>query len=128
MSIATQRLGVTREPILAAVDEMKVAGWIELQMSELVHGFRWLQRPETLDAVADSLHQRMLAREKEDIRRLDQVFVLTRAESCQAAQLLVRFGENHARSQLRHLPQYPLRGCNPTVIIDTLVITLASAA
>ncbi len=93
MAVATRRIGGEREDIVRAIDEMSEAGWIEVQVADLVHGYRWLRRPESPKTLADSYHARLTSREAQEIVRLDDVYVISRAESCQAAQLSSHFGE-----------------------------------
>jgi len=93
MVTAAKRLSVDRERIVKAVDYLAERGWIELTVSDLVHGFRWLRRIESPKLVADDLFTRLQRREVSEIKRLDTVFDLVRAETCQAEMLSRHFGE-----------------------------------
>ncbi len=93
MAVATRRLEVERGQIVQAIDEMAEAGWIEVQVTDLVHGYRWLRRPDSPKTLADAYFKRLTDRETDEIARLDDVVGLARGDSCQAAQLSSHFGE-----------------------------------
>ncbi len=97
MAVATRRLDVERELIVRAIDEMSEAGWIEVQVTDLVHGYRWIRRSQSPKTVADAYFKRLVDRETSEISRLDDVFELARGGSCQAAQLSSHFGETLAK-------------------------------
>jgi len=82
--LAAKRLGVERERIVKAVDYMAEQGWLEVQVSDLVHGYRWLRRIEQPKTLADQLHANLANRERSEVARIDNVFQLAKAESCQA--------------------------------------------
>jgi ATP-dependent DNA helicase RecQ len=73
---------------------MAEQGWLEVQVSDLVHGYRWLRRIEEPKTLADDLHQRLADREQGEVARLDDVFRIAKAESCQAQTLSGHFGES----------------------------------
>ena len=91
-----RRLDVDRERIVRAVEYMADQGWLEVQTSDLVHGFRWLRRIAQPKTLADQLHKRLADREQSEIARVDDVFGLSTAETCQAETLSRRFGESIA--------------------------------
>jgi hypothetical protein len=66
---------------------------LEVRAAGLHHPYRWLRRPDDLDALASSLHQCTLEREIREIARLDQVLTLAAHDGCQAAFLAAHFGE-----------------------------------
>lgn len=94
MTAATKRLACDRQRIVKAIDYMADQGWLEVQVSDLVHGFRWLNRIQDPKTLADKLYQRLAAREQGEVARLDDVFELASARSCQAAMLSEHFGES----------------------------------
>jgi ATP-dependent DNA helicase RecQ len=94
--LAAKKLGVERERVVKAVDYMAEQGWLEVQVSDLVHGFRWLRRIEQPKTLADHLHQRLTQREKSEVSRVDEVFKLVSATACQAAALSQHFDESLA--------------------------------
>ncbi len=94
MVVAAKRLGTTRERIVRAVEYMVEQNWLEVNVTDLVHGYRWLQRIDQPKLLTDDLHDRLMRREKSEIDRLDEVFQLAIAESCLAQQLSAHFGES----------------------------------
>lgn len=94
MVLAAKRLGTDRERIVKAVDYMAQQGWLEVQVSDLVHGYRWLRRLEQPKLVADRLYENLVAREGTEVARVEEVFRLATAESCQAEMLSGHFGES----------------------------------
>jgi ATP-dependent DNA helicase RecQ len=94
LSVTARRLGETRERLVKAIDYLGERGWIELQVSDLVHGYKKVQRISNVDELVDELHDRMVSREKSEVERLDQVFRLLAAPSCQAALLSSHFGQD----------------------------------
>jgi len=92
--LAAKQLDVDRQRIVKAVDYMADQGWLEVQVSDLVHGYRWQQRIDDRKTLADSLYDRLAAREQGEVARLDDVFELAAAASCQAGLLSEHFGES----------------------------------
>ena len=90
---AIDKLGCPRSRIVKALDYFDEKGWIELQVSGLVHGYRKLGAFESVDSVADQYAQRMITREHDEIARIDSVFEYACATSCQAASLSEHFGQ-----------------------------------
>lgn len=93
MTVAAQRLGTDREPIVRAIEYMVQQGWLEVQVSDLVHGYRFLNRFDDQDKLVTDLHQRLLQREHSEVARLDDVFKIAQADGCQSAMLSSHFGE-----------------------------------
>ncbi|TWU30549.1 RecQ family ATP-dependent DNA helicase [Novipirellula artificiosorum] len=98
VTLATKRLATDRERIIKTIEYMNEQGWLVVKVSDLTHGYRWLRRVDDPAALADQLTTRMLEREKSDIQRLDQVFLLAEARDCQAATLSKHFGEKRTRA------------------------------
>ena len=93
MAVAAERLKSDRGRIIKAIDYLAERGWIEVQASGLEHGYRRLRPIGQAKPLADELFQQLRDREKSEIERLDQVFGLLRAETCQAKTLAGHFGE-----------------------------------
>ncbi len=91
--LAAKKLGVERERIVKAIDYMAEQGWLEVQVSDLVHGYRWLKRIEQPKTLADQLHENLSLRERSEVARVEDVFELASAASCQAEALSRHFGE-----------------------------------
>jgi ATP-dependent DNA helicase RecQ len=92
--LAAKQLNVDRQRIVKAVDYMADQGWLEVQVSDLVHGYSWQQRIDDPKTLADNLYDRLAAREQGEVARLDDVFELASAASCQAGLLSEHFGES----------------------------------
>lgn len=115
--LAAKRLDCERARIVKAIQHMSERGWLEVKVSDLVHGYRWIHRPKkssgdqpvqvasepdgkktTLETdpkvIADHLFERLIQRESADVDRMDEVFDLATASSCQAATLSQHFGES----------------------------------
>jgi len=108
---AAETLGAPRERIVQALEYLAQQGWIDLHTSGVRHRYRVRQRPPDLAALAASLYQRTLDRERRDIGRLEQVLTLTTAPDCLVSALGSHFGEpldqgcGHCSSCLEERPQ-----------------------
>jgi ATP-dependent DNA helicase RecQ len=91
--LAAKQLNTERLRIVKAIDYMADQGWLEVQVADLVHGYRWQQPIEDPKTLADNLYDRLAAREQGEVARLDDVFELATAASCQADALSQHFGE-----------------------------------
>ena len=96
MVVATKKLSVERERVVKAVDYMAEQGWVEVNVTDLVHGYRWQKRIDSPKIVADDLFDRLHRRETGEIKRLDDVFAMAKAENCQSEVLSKHFGESIA--------------------------------
>ena len=94
MVSAARALQQDRERIVKAVDFMAAQNWIEVQVSDLVHGYRWRRRIEHPKVLADEFYDRVIQREQSEIGRLDEVFELASASECQSNRLARHFGDD----------------------------------
>ncbi len=92
--VAAKRLNADRSRVVKAVEYMSEKGWLEIQVSDLVHGYRWTRRIEDKKTLADDLHDRLTKREVVEVGRLDQVFDMATASTCMAGVLSSHFGES----------------------------------
>ncbi|QDT07013.1 ATP-dependent DNA helicase RecQ [Rubripirellula lacrimiformis] len=92
--LAARKLGAERQRVVKAIEHMAEQGWLEVQTSDLVHGYRWVNRLDDPKTLADDLHGRLARRESGEVGRLEGVFDLARSESCLADQLSQHFGES----------------------------------
>jgi ATP-dependent DNA helicase RecQ len=97
LDVAAQALGAPRDRLVRALDYLAEQGMLEVRAAGLRHPYRWLRRPEDLDALASDLHQRTLEREAREIARLDEVLALAAHDGCQTAFLAAHFGEELPR-------------------------------
>ena len=91
--LAARQLKCDRERVIKAIEYMSEQQWLEIKVSDLVHGYRWLRRPDDNKVLADDLFKRLTKREHSEVSRLDGIFDLVKAQSCQAATLSQHFGE-----------------------------------
>ena len=95
--LAAKQIGCDRDRIIKAIEYMSEQQWLEIKVSDLVHGYRWIRRPpspDDMETLADDLHRRLSEREKTEVSRMDGIFGLAQAQSCQAATLSAHFGES----------------------------------
>ena len=92
--LAAKKLSVERERVVKAIDYMADQGWLEVKVSDLVHGYRWLRRIEQPKTLADELFENLSKREINEVERVEQVVQLATAQSCQAETLSEHFGES----------------------------------
>ncbi len=97
MAVAAKRLNCTRERIVKAVEYLAERDWVEVEVSDLVHGYQKSRAISEPKLLADELFKRLEQREQDELKRLDQVFELSRAESCMAGRLAEHFGERLAK-------------------------------
>ena len=88
-----RQLGQSRDRLVRALDYLADQQLIELQSAGVRHPYRQQQPPGDLDALASSLHERALVRERREIERLHQVLELVAHDGCQVAMLAAYFGE-----------------------------------
>lgn len=93
LAVTARRLKTDRARIVKAVDFMAERGWMEVRVSDLVHGYTKLKPIEDPEALADRYYERLQQREESEIGRLGQVLDLATAQVCQARTLSEHFGE-----------------------------------
>ncbi len=93
---AANRLQCDRTRIVKMLDYFADQGWIELQVSGLVFGYRKLKPISDIESLTQDLYQVALDREIGELTRLDELYLLMSAESCQSALLSQHFGQPHA--------------------------------
>jgi len=97
MAVAAKRLGCERERLVKAVEYLVEKGWVEVEVSDLVHGYQKTRKIDEPKVLADQLYQRLEQREREEVARLDGLFGLAVASDCMAARLSHHFGEKLSR-------------------------------
>ncbi len=93
---AADRLKCDRVRIVKMLDYFAEQGWIELEASGLVFGYRKLKPITDIESLSQDLYQVALDREIGELTRLDELFQLMCADSCQSALLSQHFGQPHA--------------------------------
>ncbi|TWU49351.1 RecQ family ATP-dependent DNA helicase [Rubripirellula reticaptiva] len=92
--LAAKKLNADRSRVVKAIEYMSENGWLEIQVSDLVHGYRWIERIDDPKTLADDLYDRLAKRETGEVGRLEGVFELAKAATCMADQLSSHFGES----------------------------------
>ncbi len=90
---AAASLNAPRDRIVRALDYLADRGWIELEVAGVRNRYERLREPADRDALARDLHGRMLAREKQELARIQQVVDFTALATCQVNALCLHFGE-----------------------------------
>ena len=93
---AADRLKCDRTRIVKMLDYFAEQGWVELEASGLVFGYRKLRPIADIDSLSQDLYQVALDREIGELTRLDELYLLMCADSCQSALLSQHFGQPHA--------------------------------
>lgn len=93
MAVAAKRLSCDRERLVKAVEYLVEKGWIEVEVSDLVHGYQKTRPIAQPKVLADQLFERLEQRERDEVGRLDGVLELAGAGTCMAARLSHHFGE-----------------------------------
>lgn len=91
---AANRLNCDRSRIVKMLDYFAEKGWIELQVSGLVHGYRKLKPITDIDTLTQELYQAILDREVGELARIDELYSLMTLEECQSAALSKHFGQD----------------------------------
>lgn len=90
---AADRLKCDRVRIVKMLDYFAEQGWVELQVSGLVHGYRRLKPIGDIELLTQELYQYVLDREVGELTRLDELFQLMCSDQCQSAELSRHFGQ-----------------------------------
>jgi len=93
MAVAAKRLNCERERIVKAVEYLVEKEWLEVEVSDLVHGYQKMRPITEPKLLADQLYKRLEQRERDEVGRLDGVLNLAKAASCMASVLSNHFGE-----------------------------------
>ncbi|MEO1614711.1 MAG: ATP-dependent DNA helicase RecQ [Planctomycetota bacterium] len=131
LTTASKALQEDRTRLVKAINFMESQGWIEVQVSDLMHGYKWVRRLDQPKVIADEYHTRVSAREESEVERIDDVFRIAAAEECQSKMLARHFGEeldsdcgkcSHCRGESPTLRSLPER-----VLGDSALKSLADA-
>lgn len=90
---AADRLKCDRSRIVKMLDYFAEQGWIDLQVSGLVHGYRQAKRVTSIDDMTQELYQYALDREVGELSRLDELYEWMCSDECQHAGLSQHFGQ-----------------------------------
>lgn len=148
LSEVIQKLNEPRDRIVRALDYLGERGWLKLEVSGSRQRYRRLRMPPDLAKLAESLHARSVARERQEIARLGQVIEFVEQPGCQVASLCRHFGESRdeacghctrclgheqvSKSRYRNVPPLDetllakamtVRRANLAVLADPVVLT-----
>ncbi len=87
------RLGCERDRVIRMLEYLSEKGWIELETAGLMFGYRRLKTMQDWQQIAEELHERLLAREQDEIGRIDLLYELASSDRCQSASLSEYFGQ-----------------------------------
>jgi ATP-dependent DNA helicase RecQ len=90
---AADRMKCDRARIVRMLDFFAEKGWVELQVSGLVHGYRKVKPMDDVESLTQELYQYCLEREIGELARLEEVFELMCSDRCQSAALAEHFGQ-----------------------------------
>lgn len=93
VAAAAEAIGEKRERIVAALNYLEEKGDLTLQVAGVRQGYRVMNRPKDVDALAKQLHSRFADRERRDIERLDAVLQLADHAGCRTRRLATYFGD-----------------------------------
>jgi len=92
-SAAADKLGASRERVVAALSELERAGDVALEISGVRQGYRLLKEGNPRE-IAEDFAERFIRREAADLGRLGMVFDLPAEEGCLTGSLTGYFGED----------------------------------
>lgn len=107
---AAEKLAVGRDRIVRALDYLHEQQMLEVKAEGVRLRYRRLKSPGDANALAQTLYERMLVRERGEIGRLQQVLKLAALDGCQVNALAAHFGEQrsvpcgHCAWCLNHAP------------------------
>ncbi len=88
-----REIGADRGRVVRALEALHERGLLEVRAKGVRQRYRKLREPESRADLADSLHQRMLRRERSEIGRLSDVLQWATLDGCQVSALGSRFGD-----------------------------------
>jgi ATP-dependent DNA helicase RecQ len=86
-------LGEDRGRIVAALGYLEQQGLVELKSADVRQRYTLLERPESLDALLDTIGERLKRREEGETARIQRVLDLVEHDGCQVQALVGYFGE-----------------------------------
>ncbi len=83
----------TRDRIVQALEWLGEQQLLEVKVAGIRHRFQRMRQPDTTEALASELYQRLIKREDAEIHRLQQILDLVTLDDCQSNALAQHFGE-----------------------------------
>jgi len=94
IAATAEAMGERRERLVAALNHFEEQGDLTLQVAGLRRGYRFVQRPDSPDALSRKIHERFQQSEERDILRIGQVVALASISTCTVREVLNYFGES----------------------------------
>ena len=94
IAAAADAMGERRERLIGALNDLEERGELTLKVAGLRHGYRFVQRPVSPEALIETIHERFQQSEARDIARIGQVVELASMPSCTVRSVLKYFGES----------------------------------
>lgn len=95
---AANRLNCDRSRIVKMLEYFSEQGWIDLQVSGLVYGYKKLKQFSDIDGLSQQLLDYALDRELGELTRLNELFELMTTTECQSGALSAHFGQPMSES------------------------------
>ena len=93
LTVAIKQLKKTRSQIVELLNRLSEENLIETKVSDLTFGYVWVKRVQQKRRLSKRLHEQLLCRELDEIRRTSMVFEFGNATKCQAEILSIHFGD-----------------------------------
>ncbi|WDQ17899.1 RecQ family ATP-dependent DNA helicase [Rhodopirellula sp. P2] len=95
--LATRQYGVSRIRLVAALEELALSGIIELESSELMHGYRWVERIARPAATVKHLLKRFDTSMDATQQRIDSMMGFLACSECLPVSMAAHFGSRRSR-------------------------------
>jgi len=95
--VATRQYRVPRNRLVAALEELSLSGVIELESSELMHGYRWVERIARPAATVKHLLKRFDASMEATQQRIDSMMEFIACKECLPVAMAAHFGSRRSR-------------------------------
>ncbi|MCF7958222.1 MAG: RecQ family ATP-dependent DNA helicase [Phycisphaerae bacterium] len=125
-----EQINQPRSRIIAAINHLEETGDLIVQATGVRQGYRIIKLPENIQSLGETLSQRFLKREENDIQRVGRMVHYAQQEGCLTQHLLSYFGEK--RENCGHCtrcdghPAEPMPPANHTIpnesYIDELML------
>ncbi|MCC9643679.1 RecQ family ATP-dependent DNA helicase [Rhodopirellula sp. JC740] len=95
--LATRQYQIPRERLVRALEELALAGLLELESSELMHGYRWKERVTRPASVVKHLIHRFEASIEMAHERTDEMMDFLACRACLPITMAAHFGSRRSR-------------------------------
>ncbi|TWT95711.1 RecQ family ATP-dependent DNA helicase [Neorhodopirellula pilleata] len=95
--VASQKHQIARQDLIAAIERTAIAGLWNVQTSDTMHGYEWVQRITRKKAIVQKLYRRTHDHYQDNLGRLDQLMSYFECRECLAIGLARHFGHRRTR-------------------------------